>query len=57
MASRGLPCESGGSSRSKRFDPVADLPVYFTIENGPFGPTDHRSSMTKVYDLPVPLNL
>ena len=29
------------------FGPVADPSVYFTIENGPFGQTDHRTSMTR----------
>ena len=28
------------------FGPVAAPSVYFTVENGPFGPTDHRTSMT-----------
>ena len=30
--------------------PAADPPVYFTIEKGPFGLTDHRTSMTQNVD-------
>ena len=31
------------------FGLVADLSVYFPIVNGPFGPTDHRTSMTLIF--------
>ena len=34
--------------KNRPFGLAADPPVYFTIENGPFGLTDHRTSMTLV---------